>query len=72
MSTSSNDIVLMLDDLELTVSAIRLKELLESPEISNYSAQQLLREVITPQHVETMNKRYETNLRFSKLINKNA
>ena len=34
MSTSSNDIVLMLDDLELTVSAIRLKELLESPEIS--------------------------------------
>ena len=72
MSISSNDIVLMLDDLELTVSAIRLKELLESPEISNYSAQQLLREVITPQHVETMNKRYETNLRFSKLINRNA
>lgn len=62
----------MLDDLELTVSAIRLQELLESSEISNYSAQQLLREVITPQHIETMNKRYETNLRFSKLINKSA
>lgn len=62
----------MLDELGLTTSAIRLKEILASKELANYSAQQLLREVITPQHTETMNKMYTTNLKFSKLIDKSA
>lgn len=72
MSVSANDIVMMLDELGLTVSAIRFKEILASADVGNYSPQQLLREVITPQHLETMNRRYETNLRLSKLINKSA
>ena len=60
----------MLDELGLTTSALRYKELLDSPEIGDYSASQLLREILTPQFIETMDKRYTTNLRFSKLINK--
>ena len=62
----------MLDELGLTTSALRYKELLDSPEIGDYSASQLLREILTPQFIETMDKRYTTNLRFSKLINKTA
>lgn len=71
MSTSK-DIFEMLDELKLTASAIHLKELLMGPEIGDYSAMQLLREIIEPQYIETMNKKYETNLRFSRLINRNA
>ena len=62
----------MLDDLNLPVAAGRLSEILNGPELGNYSPQQLLREVIEPQHIETMNTRYQTNLRLSKLLNKNA
>ena len=62
----------MLDDLNLPVSALRWKEILNSPELSNYAPQQLLREVIEPQYIETMNNRYKTNLRLSKLIDQSA
>ena len=72
MGASATDVVTMLDDLGLTVAAIRLKELLKSPELGNYSGQQLLREVITPQHVESINNRYITNRKLSKLIDKDA
>lgn len=68
----SKDIFEMLDELKLTASAIHLKELLMGPAIGDYSAMQLLREIIEPQYIETMNKKYETNLRFSRLINRNA
>ena len=71
MSTSK-DIFEMLDELNLTASAIRLNELLMGPEINDYSAMQLLREIITPQYIETMNKKYKNNLNFSKLINRSA
>ena len=66
------DIYEMLDDLALTTAAIRWKEISNSPELGNYSAQQLLREVLTPQYIEAVNRRYETNLKFSKLLDRNA
>jgi len=72
VSIKADDIIRMLDDLNMTTAGIRLKNITAGPELCNYSGLQLLREIITPQHVETMNKRYETNLRFSKLINKSA
>lgn len=72
MSNNNVDIISMLDDLNLPVAAERLTEILNGPELGDYTPQQLLREVIEPQHIETMNTRYLTNLRLSKLINKNA
>lgn len=72
MSINADDIIIMLDDLDLTTSGICLRKLLVSPQFSNYTGLQLLREVLTPQHVETMNNRYETNLKFSRLINRSA
>ena len=33
---------------------------------------QFIREVLEPQYIETLNKRFETNLRLSSLINKGA
>ena len=72
MSKAANDILEMLDGLGLTTAAIRWKELSRSPQIGDFSPQQLLREVLTPQYLETMDNRYTTNLRFSKLINKSA
>ena len=46
--------------------------ILHGPELENLSAQQLLREVLEPQYIESMYKRYETNLRLSALIDKSA
>lgn len=71
MNTKDIDIASMLDDLNLPVSALRWKEILSTPELANYAPQQLLREVIEPQ-IETMNNRYKTNLRLSKLIDQSA
>lgn len=72
MNARDIDIATMLDDLNLPVSALRWKEMLNSPELANYAPQQLLREVIEPQYIETMNNRYKTNLRLSKLIDQSA
>lgn len=72
MNTKNIDIATMLDDLNLPVSALRWKQILNSPELANYAPQQLLREVIEPQYIETMNNRYKTNLRLSKLIDQSA
>lgn len=72
MSESLYDIGTMLAELGLTTSAIRWREILESPELGNFSAQQLLREILTPQYTEAMDRRYETNLKLSKLIDKQA
>ena len=62
----------MLDGLGLTTAAIRWRSIQDSPELGNYSSQQLLREILTAQYSEAMNHRYETNLRLSKLIDKQA
>ncbi len=72
MNIKDIDTATMLDDLNLPVSALRWKEILNSPELANYAPQQLLREVIEPQYIETMNNRYKTNLRLSKLIDQSA
>ena len=72
MSEITYDIGDMLDGLGLTTAAIRWKEILENPALGNYTAQQLLREVLTPQYLEAINRRYETNLRLSRLINRSA
>ena len=54
----------MLDGLKLTTAALRWKQLLDDPEFGNFTAQQLLREVITPQYIEALNKQYATNIKF--------
>jgi len=72
MNAFGVDIATMLDDLKLPLEAIRWKEILRGPELENLSAQQLLREVLEPQYIESMNNRYETNLRLSSLIDKSA
>ena len=60
----------MLDTLSLPVAAQRFSELTQSPELVNYTAFQVIREVLEPQYAETLNRRFETNLRLSSLINK--
>ena len=72
MKSEANDIYEMLDTLALPVAAQRFAQLSESPELGSYTALQLLREVLEPQYIETLNKRFETNLRLSSLINKGA
>ena len=72
MSDITYDIGEMLDGLKMTTAAIRWKQLLNDPELGNFTAQQLLREVLTPQYVEAMNKQYTTNLKFSRLMEKSA
>ena len=72
MSEMTYDIGKMLDTLGLTTSAIRWKQILDDPDLGNFTAQQLFREVITPQYLEAVNNRYETNLKFSKLMEKSA
>lgn len=72
MNRSNPDIIAMLDELNLPRAAERLTGILNSPELGDYSPQQLLREVIEPQYIETMNARFLTNLRLSRLINRNA
>ncbi len=62
----------MLDRLGMTAAALRWEEILNSPELADYTPQQLLRAVIEPQYVERMNHLYETNLRLSRLVDKSA
>jgi DNA replication protein DnaC len=66
------DIEKMLDVLNLPLVYARLIEIFNSPQLSDYSAVQLLREVLQPQYIETKNTRFQTNLRLSSLINKTA
>ena len=72
MNNANFDIYEMLDTLSLPVAAQRFSELTQSPELGNYTAIQFIREVLEPQYTETLNRRFETNLRLSSLINKGA
>lgn len=72
MSEVTYDIGEMLDGLGMTTAAIRWKQILDNPDFGNFTAQQLFREVITPQYIEVKNNQYETNLRLSRLMEKNA
>ncbi len=72
MSKNAVDISAMLDELGLSIAALRFKEIMDSPELADFTPEQLLREVLEPQYIETMNNRYQTNLRLSRLIDKSA
>ncbi len=73
MARSNNtDISEMLAFLGLSASLQVFDTLQSSPEMVNLTPIQFLRTIIEPQYIETKNTRYETNLRLSSLINKNA
>ena len=72
MKNTNQDILDMMDTLGLPLSAQKFNEILNSPELGNYSAVQFVREILVPQYLETINHRFETNLRLSSLINKGA
>ena len=72
MKSDNQDILEMLDVLKLPVAVNTFRVLQKSPEFGHYSATQLIRELLTPQYLETLNKRYETNLKFSGVMNKGA
>ena len=72
MNNTNSDIYEMLDTLSLPVAAQCFSELTQSPELVNYTAFQFIREVLEPQYTETLNRRFETNLSLSSLINKGA
>ena len=62
----------MLDELNFPLAAVRWKELSDVPEVADFTPQQLFRKVLETQYLETMNNRYRTNLRLSRLINRSA
>lgn len=68
----TTDIYETLDTLLLPAAAQRFTELCKNPELGSYTALQFIREVLEPQYIETLNNRFETNLRLSSLINKGA
>ena len=72
MSSKGIDIATMLDDLNLPLAALRWKEIVAAPNLADFTPYQLFREVMEPQYIETMNNRYKTNLRLSKLIDRSA
>ena len=72
MKNTNQDILDMMDTLGLTLSAQKLNEILNRPDLGNYSAVQFVREILVPQYLETINHRFETNLHLSSLINKGA
>ena len=66
------DINEKLEVLNLPLVSQRLNEIVNSPQISNYSPVQLVREILLTQYLETRNSRFETNLRFSSVLNRDA
>ena len=53
------DIAVILDELRLPASTLRWNVLLESQEFADFTSGQLLREVIEPQYIETLNSCYK-------------
>ena len=72
MKDGDQDILNMMDILDLPLVIDKYQELIVDPNLCNYSFPQLIRELLTPQYYDKVNRRYETNLRISKLINKGA
>ena len=67
-----NSINELLDVLGLPLVSQRLNEIVKSPDFYNYSPMQLILEILQQQYLDTLNKRFEVNLRLSSLINKSA
>ena len=72
MKNKHNDIYEMLDILGMPLAAQRFEELINSPELGNYNTLQFVREILQQQYLDKITRRFETNLRLSSLINKNA
>ena len=68
MKENDLDILNMMDILDLPLAIDKYQELIVDPNLCNYSFPQLIRELLTPQYHDRVNRRYETNLRLSKSI----
>jgi len=62
----------MLDDLGLGEMSRRLDELVRSPQGMDLNPLQLMREVVSSQHLLHCNERFERNLRISKMVRQDA
>ena len=72
MKSDYSDIIEMLEFLNLPIASGHFSELMRSPNLTNYNAVQLLREVLEEQYLDKAATKFETNLRLSSLINKGA
>lgn len=72
MKSDYSDIIEMLEFLNLPIASGHFSELMRSPDLTNYNAVQLLREVLEEQYLDKATTKFETNLRLSSLINKGA
>ena len=72
MKSDYSDIIEMLEFLNLPIASGHFSELMRSPDLTNYNAVQLLREVLEEQYLDKAATKFETNLRLSSLINKSA
>jgi DNA replication protein DnaC len=72
MKHPMKDINEMLDILELPLVSQRLNEIVKSPQLSNYSPIQLVREILQDQYLEKKNKIFENNLRLSAVLDRSA
>lgn len=72
MKSDYSDIIEMLEFLNLPIASGHFSELMRSPDLTNYNAVQLLREVLEEQYLDKAATKFETNLRLSSLINKGA
>ena len=72
MKSDYSDIIEMLEFLNLPIASGHFSELMMSPDLTNYNAVQLLREVLEEQYLDKAATKFETNLRLSSLINKGA
>ena len=72
MAKNSQDIELMLDDLGLGEMSRRLDELVRSPQGMDLNPLQLMREVVSSQHLLHCNERFERNLRVSRMVRQDA
>ena len=72
MKSDYSDIIEMLEFLNLPIASGHFSELMRSPDLTNYNAVQLLREVLEDQYLDKAATKFETNLRLSSLINKGA
>lgn len=72
MQNPNQDILDMMDTLGLPLSAQKFNDILNSPELGEYTGVQFVRELLYPQYVEKKNNQFITNLRLSSLINKGA
>ncbi|MCK9455653.1 ATP-binding protein [Sulfurimonas sp.] len=72
MAKNSHDIEQMLEELDLGEMSSRLDELIRSPEGMDLTPLQLLREVVSVQHLKYSNEQFKRNLKLSRLVRQDA